>query len=307
DPVDLAREAWMRGRVAAAAGRRVAVVLGAFHAPAMLAPAEPAPEHARSELVTSLVPYTFELLDSRSGYPAGIRDPHWQQAVFECGADPAGVEGLASSFAVRVTAALREAGHPAGPAESREVARLAIDLARLRGLPAPGRGELVEALQTTLAQGEPTGRGRAVAKAMSGVLIGDRRGRLAPGTPASGLLPSVTAQLAKLRLPAPGAAPQTLRLDPLRSPLDLRREVTLRRLAVCQVPYASAEDVVGVGGADALTTAWRVHWSPATDAAITVAGLLGVTLAQAAAGRLRAQRAREIAEGGPTAAQALAG
>ncbi|GAA1741779.1 DUF5682 family protein [Luedemannella helvata] len=309
DPVDLAREAWMRARVAAAAGRRVAVVLGAFHAPALLSGADPAPEAppAARDLVTSLVPYTFELLDSRSGYPAGIRDPHWQQSVFDCGAEPAGVEALASSFAVRVSAALRDAGHPAGPAESREVARLATDLARLRGLPAPGRGELVEALQTTLAQGEPTGRGRAVARAMSDVLVGDRRGRLAPGTPASGLLPAVTDLLTRLRLPAPGAAPQTVRLDPLRSPLDLRREVALRRLAVCQVPYAKAEEVVGVGGADALSTAWRVHWTPATDAAITVAGLHGVTLAQAAAGRLRAQRAREIAGGGPTAAQALAG
>ncbi|MYS30240.1 hypothetical protein GTW38_25625, partial [Streptomyces sp. SID7804] len=68
--------------------------------------------------------------------------------------------------AVRVCAALRDLGHPSGPADAREISRLASDLARLRGLPAAGRGELVEAVQTVLAQGEPYGRGRAVARAM---------------------------------------------------------------------------------------------------------------------------------------------
>ena len=308
----------MRQRLADAGPRRVAMVVGAFHAPALAAaarlrPARSGPPHSRksgrakAELVTSMVPYTFDLLDSRSGYPAGIRDPQWQQAVLDCAADPSEVERAAAAFAVRVTAAMRSAGHPAGPAEAREVARLAGDLARLRGLPAPGRGELVEALQTTLAQGEPAGRGRAVAQAMGGVLVGDRRGRVAAAAPASGLHPAVIRLLADLRLPEPGAAPRTLRLDPLRSALDRRREVALQRLAACRIPYAEADDVVGVGGADAVTTVWQVRWSPTTDAAIGVAGRYGVTLAQAAEGRLRAQRRRQVADGGPTTAQALTG
>lgn len=104
--VDLAREARMRETIARAArgGRRVAAVVGAFHAPALVidgfrAPASseeaqggasdaPAPEDEHPAVVTSLVPYAFDLLDSRSGYPAGIRDPRWQQAVFTAGAIP---------------------------------------------------------------------------------------------------------------------------------------------------------------------------------------------------------------------------
>jgi hypothetical protein len=78
---------------------------------------------------------------------------------------------------------LREQGHAAGVPEEREAVRMALDLARLRSLPAPGRRELVEALQTYLAQGEPLGRGCAVARAMQRVLVGERRGRLAAGTP----------------------------------------------------------------------------------------------------------------------------
>ncbi len=118
-------------------------------------------------------------------------------------------EAAAIDVVVRICGQVRAAGHPAGPAEAREAVRLAVDLARLRGLPAPGRGELVEALQSVLAHGEVLGRGRVVAAAMERVMVGDRRGRLAPGTPRSGLGPAVArparrAEAARPRRGVPG-------------------------------------------------------------------------------------------------------
>ncbi|WP_239116219.1 DUF5682 family protein, partial [Streptomyces sp. SID8499] len=142
---------------------------------------------------TSLIPYTYALLDERSGYPAGIRDPEWQDMVLHAAGDPAALEEALTRAAVRICAELRDLGHPSGPADAREISRLAADLARLRGLPAAGRGELVEAVQTVLAQGEPYGRGRAVARAMERVLVGSRAGRPAPRAPRSGLAPAVEA------------------------------------------------------------------------------------------------------------------
>ncbi|WP_328476298.1 DUF5682 family protein [Actinoplanes sp. NBC_00393] len=306
DPVDLQREACMRGHLCRTSGR-VSVVVGAFHAPVLLdGPVidgvieEPAP-------VISLVPYTFDLLDARSGYPAGIRDPRWQQAVLDCGADPERIRLASHAFAVEVTRELRAQGRPAGPGEAAEVARLAGDLATLRTLPAPGRGELVEALQTVLAQGAPVGVGRAVAQAMETVLVGRQRGRLAAGVPRTGLLPAVEEELAGLKLPGPGRPAQRIRLDPLRSPTDRARDLTIRRLAACGAPYGSAGTAGPVPGGEALTTAWRVEWTPGTDAALAVAGLHGVTLAQAAEGLLAVRRRRQVAAGGPTAEQALEG
>ncbi|MFB9448373.1 VWA domain-containing protein [Dactylosporangium vinaceum] len=312
--LDLRREAWMRRCLAAAGGRKVAAVVGSFHAAALLrgAPAEesaPAEEAAPDPagVVTSLVPYSFALLDSRSGYPAGIRDPRWQQAVVGAAGRAEGVEAAALASIVEVCARVRAAGHPAGPAEAREVVRLASDLARLRGLPAPGRGEIVEALQSVLAHGEVLGRGRAVAAAMESVLVGDVRGALAPGAPRSGLRPAAEALLEELRLPGPGTAARDVRLDPLRSELDRRRDVALRRLGVCRIPYAEHTAVEGAGGVDALTTRWRIEWTPGTEAMLDVAGMRGVTLAQAAEGALRERRRREEGAEGPTAAQILAG
>ncbi|WP_188114025.1 DUF5682 family protein, partial [Streptomyces apricus] len=259
---------------------------------------------------TSLIPYTYALLDERSGYPAGIRDPEWQHLVLRAAGDPVALEEALTRAAVRICAELRAQGHPSGPPDAREISRLAGDLARLRGLPAAGRGELVEAVQTVLAQGEPYGRGRAVARAMERVLVGTRGGRPAPGAPRSGLAPAVEAELAELRLPGPdgsGSAARDLRLDPLRSDLDRRRELLLQRLTVCGVPYGEAKDVVGAGGTEALTSRWEVRWTPATAAMLTAAGVRGVTPAQAAEGLLRERRRVERDEGGSTAAQTLHG
>ncbi|MFG2987855.1 DUF5682 family protein [Streptomyces sp. NPDC048257] len=391
---DLAREAHMRAVIAGAAdgGHRVAAVIGAFHAPALLdagagaapaelpeprsgddaatgpvtppteaavtsaaaqtpagtgpvasalpaqpgAPAEaavtsaPAPAPAATgpvtppteatvtsaaapappadEAVTSLVPYSFDLLDSRSGYPAGIRDPRWQQAVLEAGGDPGLVREAASVAVTGTCRELRRAGHTAGTGEAAETLRLACDLATLRSLPAPGRGELLEAVTTVLGQGEPLGRGRALARALEAVLVGTARGRITPHAPRSGLGPSAESELAALRLPSPeDPAPREIRLDPLRSALDGRREVLLQRLLVCGASYGEPLTVAATGDGTALGTKWRLSWTPSVPARLDLAGVRGVTAAQAAAGTLRDTARRAAAEGGPTPAQILAG
>jgi Mg-chelatase subunit ChlD len=313
--VDLAREAHMREAIARASadGRRVAAVVGAFHAPALTTwntagPARPVDAEDRPAVVTSLVPYAFDLLDSRSGYPAGIRDPRWQQAVFTSGGDPERLHDAAARAVTDVCRELRAAGHVAGTGEARETLRVACDLARLRGLAAPGRGEVLEALTTVMGQGEPLGRGRALARALETVLVGTDRGRVAPGTPRSGLGPSVEAELASLRLPGPDdPAPRELRLDPLRSALDARREILLQRLAVCGTGYGEPIQVAGTGDAAALTTRWRLAWKPSVPVRLDLAGIRGVTAALAAEGTLRETFRKEAAEGGATSALVLAG
>ncbi|THA86883.1 DUF5682 family protein [Streptomyces sp. A0592] len=384
---DLAREAHMRAVIAGAAdgGRRVAAVIGSFHAPALVtppadgapaqggadgkallgnpgpaqgagllpgadpaAPAQPAgaadgaapgPQApavakagagaagtaapgrrpgkdaasgpapaAEGVAVTSFVPYSFDLLDSRSGYPAGIRDPLWQQAVLEAGGDPERLREAASVALTGLCRELRRAGHTAGTGEAAETLRLACDLAALRELPAPGRGELLEAVTTVLGQGEPLGRGRALAQALEAVLVGTARGRVTPHAPRSGLGPSVEAELAELRLPCPeDPAPREVRLDPLRSALDGRREVLLQRLLVCGASYGEPLTVAATGDGTALGTKWRLSWTPAVPARLDLTGVRGVTAAQAAAGTLGETARRAAADGGPTPAQILAG
>ncbi len=300
-PRDLAREVHMRACIAAgrARGDRAAVVVGAFHAaalvdpPMLFTPIEE-PEGAPSTIVTSLVPYAFELLDARSGYPAGIRDPGLMERRLDALREgPDACEALVSAVLVEVCRAMRRRKQVAGVPDAQEAARVAIDLARLRALPAPSRRELMEGLEIALGRGELLGRGRAIARACDEVLVGSRRGALAPGTPRSGLGPHVHALLADLRLPGPDTKDGgTLRLDPQRSALDRRRHATLSRLSVAGIPYATEVRGEAAGGIETLGRVWKVEWTPATHAMIELAGLRGVTLRQVAEGALRREAMR---------------
>ena len=88
----------------------------------------------------------------------------------------------------------------AGTPDAIEIVRLACDLGRLRGHAAPGRGELLEAIETCLVQGDLFGRGRAVAAAAQAVFVGEQRGRLPKGTPRSGLAVQIEAAITRLKL-----------------------------------------------------------------------------------------------------------
>jgi Family of unknown function (DUF5682)/VWA domain containing CoxE-like protein len=296
---DAHREAAMRAAVAAAPEGSVAVV-GSFHAPALLP--EPflwsAPEPAgidddtREEPVTSLVPYSFAQLDQRSGYPAGVMDPVWQQTMLAAG-DPEAANRLVVDLAVSLCRHLRDEGHVAGTPDAIEIVRLARDLGRLRGHAAPGRGELLEAIETALVQGDLTGRGRAVAAAAQAVLVGKQRGRLPRGTPRSGLAVQIEAAIMRLKLPGPDAIDQDsreLRLDPLRSRLDRGRAVLLRRLDLFGVHYARRLDTEAIGSRDNLTEVWELQWTSATAATVEAAGIHGVTLVQASEAAVRRLR-----------------
>jgi hypothetical protein len=173
---DEQREAYMRSRL----GGRAAAVIGAFHAGALLEGPGLAPP-GQAEVTTALIPYLFELLDSRSGYPAGIRDPRWRQRVWEALSRGQTVDGVASQTLVEVGRHMRASHHPVGVPELLEALRMARDLASLRGLPAPSRGELLEALHSCLAQGQLLGRGRVLAEALQHVMVGYARGRLPAG------------------------------------------------------------------------------------------------------------------------------
>jgi Mg-chelatase subunit ChlD len=293
---DAHREGAMRAAVAAAPPNSVAVV-GSFHAAALLpepllwSPPEPIDSSNASgeSLATSLIPYSFPQLDQRSGYPAGVMDPVWQQTMLNA-ADPAAASRLIADLAVDLCRRLRTEGHVAGTPDATEIVRLASDLSRLRGHAAPGRGELLEAIETTLVQGDLLGRGRAVAAAAQDVLVGKQRGRLPKGTPRSGLALQVEETVTRLKLPGPEAIdedPRELRLDPLRSRLDRARAVLFRRFGLLGIHYGNRFDTEGIANRENLTEAWRVKWTGATVATVEGASLRGVTLVQACEAAIR--------------------
>ncbi|WP_448759889.1 DUF5682 family protein [Actinomyces oricola] len=319
------REASMRATIATelAAGRRVTALVGAFHTPALLGigpstaraaqrqerlwepdgtpPAQPPNRNANGETTGGrdrvpgcVVGYSFAQLDARSGYPAGIRDPGWQQAVVESGLDPARLKAATTAIVTSITRALRAAGHPAGPGEAAETVRVACDLATLRHLAAPSRRELIEAATTVLAQGEVLGRGQIVARALEQVLIGQKAGAVAPGTPVSALRATVRQELEALDLPLGQSA--ALSLAPLRGGNDLERHVLLHRLRTGAIRYADLEQAQAWRGAETVTETWHLDWSAATDASIELAAARGLTPLQVATTALMTRTIQDAAQ-----------
>ena len=112
-----------------------------------------------------------------------------------------------------------------------------LDLATLRGLAAPSRRELIEAITTVLAQGELLGRGRAAAGALEQVLIGQRSGKTVSGTLVLDLRENILTELEALKLPL--GQERQLSVEPLRNTLDLQRHVLLMRLLIGGITYAT--------------------------------------------------------------------
>ena len=305
---DAHREGAMRAAVSAAPARSVAIV-GSFHAAALLpepilwSDPEPLEKQPMGKTVpdkptTSLIPYSFAQLDQRSGYPAGVMDPVWQQTMLAAH-DPETANCLIADLAVELCRHLRSEGHVAGTPDATEIVRLARDLGRLRGHGAPGRGELLEAIETSLVQGDLLGKGRAVAAAAQTVLVGKQRGRLPKDAPRSGLAVQIEATVARLKLPGPDMSddePREMRLDPLRSRLDRARAVLFRRLNLVGIRYAERTDTEGIGSRENLTEVWQVQWTGATTATVEAAGIHGVTLVQACEAAVRRLRHAEAAD-----------
>jgi hypothetical protein len=296
-PSDRVREHCMRAALADCPEGAVAVV-GAFHGAALFSGPDAPPVPVDEAVTTSLGPYSWDLFDSRSGYPAGVHDPALQQAFYEAFATGAPVEGVLGRALVDLCRHLRRAGHPASVPDATEALRMAVDLASLRGRRHPGRRELLEAVESTLSQGQRLGRGRALARAMQTVFVGDLRGRVAHAAPRSGLLTAVVATLAELSLPGPEDADKRQRLDPMRSEVDHRRALLLVRLRVMGVRYGEQL----AGDAESLGSTWQLAYTPSTDATLELAGRYGQTVPVATAGRLRQRRRREA----PTAANTVA-
>jgi hypothetical protein len=150
------REAWMRQTIRAAlkeGHERVAVVCGAWHAPAL---ADLGGARADAALLKGLpktktqatwAPWTYGRLSYASGYGAGIESPGWYDHIWEH------EEQVTTRWMTRVARLLRGQDLDGSAAHAIEAVRLAETLAALRGHPLPGLPELSEACRAVFCFG----------------------------------------------------------------------------------------------------------------------------------------------------------
>lgn len=293
DAFTAAREAHMRACLAEL-NQETLVVVGSFHCLGLLDGESKRPHQVR-DVASSIVRYSFSQLDSRSGYASGIRDPQWQQKIWEC-TTATDVESLVYSMITDVARTSRKSGEPAGTGEVAEACRFAIDLARIRQLPAPGRREAIEALTTVFAQGDITGRGRGIAEAMRNVFIGERFGELPADAPVPALEAHTRTQLEALGLPSKERQPSVQRrVDPFKGGKDFARHLILTRLDVLNIPYVTDRTSGSNRGLETRSYTASCVFSASTAAGLAAAGASGVSLEQAISTILRARLGEQLA------------
>ncbi len=278
------REAYMRQTMRWAANEHecIAVVCGAWHAPALRDLSAAAADEAllddlpQVDVEAAWVPWTYGRLSYTSGYGAGIRSPGWYHHLWQMGRQNAAPTELSIAWLSRVAELLRGQGLDASAAHVIEAVRLAETLAAMRGLPFPGLPELNEATQTVLCFGDDTPM-KLIQKKL---IVGERMGAVPPDTPMVPLQRDLQRQQRLLKL-FPEATPSALNLD-LREERDLQCSHLLHRLNLLSIPWGQSQRVRGKRGT--YQEAWQLHWLPDFAVRVIEANMWGNTVQAAAAG-----------------------
>jgi hypothetical protein len=257
--------------------QRIAVVCGAWHAPAL----ETMPPAARDaatlkglpkvKVEATWVPWTNSRLCAASGYGAGIESPGWYHHLWSA------PDRVTERWLARVAALLREEDLDASSAQIIDTARLADALASLRGRSLAGLSELMEATRSVLCGGVDAPLALIARK----LVVGETLGQVPAAAPTVPLHQDLIREQERLRL-SPEAVERLLDLD-LRKETDLARSHLLHRLTILGVPWGRVQRAPGQRGT--FHELWMLRWQPELAVSLIEAAVWGNTVASAAAAR----------------------
>lgn len=277
------REAYMRQvlrKTLKGGAERVAVVCGAWHAPALVGALGPAAPDARilkgmSKVKTSLtwVPWTHSRLSSASGYGAGITSPGWHHHLFTAN------DKTITRWLTKVARVLRDEDLPISSAHVIEAVRLADTLAALRSRPLAGLSEVTEATRSVMCDGNDVLLDLITRR----LVVGEALGSVPEETPTVPLEADLRARSKTLRLKQQAGA-KNLDLD-LRRDIDVERSQFLHRLGILEIDWGTPADSE-VRSTGTFRETWALQWKPEFSVSVIEASLWGTTVAEAAASRV---------------------
>ncbi|MFF8328588.1 DUF5682 family protein [Rhodococcus qingshengii] len=277
------REAYMRQvlrKTLKDGAERVAVVCGAWHAPALVGALGPAAPDARilkgmSKVKTSLtwVPWTHSRLASASGYGAGITSPGWYHHLFTAN------DKTITRWLTKVARVLRDEDLPISSAHVIEAVRLADTLAALRSRPLAGLSEVTEATRSVMCDGNDVLLDLITRR----LVVGEALGAVPEETPAVPLEADLRARSKTLRLKQQAGA-KNLDLD-LRRDIDVERSQFLHRLGILEIDWGTPADSE-VRSTGTFRETWALQWKPEFSVSVIEASLWGTTVAAAATSRV---------------------
>ncbi len=324
--------------------RPVVVVTGAFHtvvlpglvdaitngaAPAAIPPAdaaqsdtpqrsEPTPESFGTVVDHGhgLIRYSFERLDTLTGYAAGMPSPRWYQSVWEerqtAATDqqrsdqrPSDLQPTEYRFIGEVAATLRSNSGDGQPSLPSVVdAYVAVEhLSRLRNRTKVSRNDTVDAMVSCFTKGEDN-QFNPVRRIATIAMTGAALGVLPPGTPRVPLAQDFDRIVDELGLPNDTTDAKQVNLDVYRNERDRRRSRLLHGLAALDVIYGVCITPLQFSratGRDVVRERWRVRVDSSTDVSLTEASVWGAGIVEAVTNKTQ-QELTELLEHQPSAA-----
>ncbi|MGY5283184.1 DUF5682 family protein [Nocardia gipuzkoensis] len=283
DAHTLRREAYMRQTMRKAlkdGAVRLAVVCGAWHAPALTGALGPAAPDARllkglpkTKARLTWVPWTHSRLSTTSGYGAGVTSPGWYHHLFT------ETERPIARWLTKVAGVLRAHDLPVSSAHVIEAVRLADTLAALRGRPLAGLSEVTEATRSVLCGGDET----MLRLVIGELVVGEALGAVPEQTPTVPLDADLRATIRSLRMKQEPSA-RTVDLD-LRKEREVERSRLLHRLRVLGIDWGTltTSEVRSTG---TFRETWTLRWHPEYAISIIEASRWGTTIRTAAEAKI---------------------
>lgn len=276
------REAYMRKSLRKAARdghERVAVVCGAWHAPA-LANWKDISEKEDNAVLKGLkkkkttaawIPWSYGQLSRQTGYGAGVISPAWYHLLY------AHRDELAIRWMTQAARLFREEGNEISSAHVIEATRLAETLAALRNRREPGLGELRDATRSVFCHGDDKWHSLIQER----LVIGDHIGSIGKSVPKVPLQKDIEKRIRKARLSAfwEKKVLTTKNLD-LRKESHLQTSYFLHSLALLGISWAKK----GWTSSEALGSFhenWKLSWHPTHALRVAEAAVYGGTVEEA--------------------------
>ncbi|MFF2088760.1 DUF5682 family protein [Nocardia sp. NPDC058176] len=290
DDHTLRREAHMRQvmrQVLKGGAKRLAVVCGAWHAPALTGTLGPAAPDMRllkglpkTKAALTWVPWTHSRLAAGSGYGAGVTSPGWYHHLFT------ETERPVARWLTKVAGVLRAHDLPVSSAHIIEAVRLSDTLAALRGRPLAGLSEVTEAVRSVMCGGDET----MLRLVIDELVVGETLGAVPEDTPTVPLAADLRARSKTLRLKQEALA-RNVDLD-LRKDRDVERSHLLHRLRLLGIDWGTPT-TGEVRSTGTFRETWTLRWEPEFEVRIVEAAVWGTTLRTAAEAKILDTASRE--------------
>ncbi|WP_106743425.1 DUF5682 family protein [Yoonia maritima] len=303
---DTNRESHMGGAVkkALARGGPVVVVVGGFHAPALVGALDdlPAPEKPKGKTDSYLIRYGFRAMDALNGYAAGLPQPGyyqqmWERADMQTG--PNTWRTLGVDILTEFATQMRAEGHQVPLPSQVEAVRAAESLAILRGRPGALRHDLIDGIRTALIKGETTAHDIWTTRFLT-FLCGDKLGDVPVSAGSPPLVEDIRRRARTYRLDLSDSAQRTRKLDIRRNDTHLAASRFFHAMQLLCPSFATrmvGPDYLTGSRTELLFEEWQYAWSPQTEGHLIQQAVLGDELPNACLALLYRQRAALIEDG----------